>query len=399
MEFDIVIVGAGPAGLSFAASLAGTGLRLALVERQPAAALAEPAFDGREIALTHRSVEILDAIGAWARIPAGEVSPMMRADVLNGLSPYALRFDAGAARRDGPLGHLVPNHLIRRAVHDAALALPEVTLFAGTAVSGVETSAAGVAVRLADGRVLDGRLAVAADTRFSEMRRRQGIAAELRDFGRVMMVCRVAHDAPHCQVATEWFDYGQTIAMLPVNDDPVHGHQSSFVLTLPAREMDRVLAMDDAAFGAEATRRYRGRLGAMRLVSARHAYPLVAVYARRFVATRFALMGDAAVGMHPVTAHGFNFGLRGADALARLVRTADGRGQDIGAAALLRAYDRGHFLATRPTYLATNATALLYADERLPARVLRDAALRVGNLVPPFRRAITARLMERGRAA
>ncbi len=399
MEFDIVIVGAGPAGLSFAASLAGSGLRLALVERQPEAALADPAFDGREIALTHRSVEILEAIGAWSRIPADQISPMMQAHVLNGLSPYALRFDAGAARKDGPLGHLVPNHLIRRAVYQAATALPEVTLFPATAVAGVDTSAERAAIRLADGRTLTARLAVAADTRFSEMRRRQGISAELRDFGRVMMVCRVAHDEPHEQVATEWFDYGQTIAMLPVNDDPVLGHQSSFVLTLPAREMDRVMAMSDAEFGEEATRRYRSRLGAMRLVSTRHAYPLVAVYATRFTAARFALMGDAAVGMHPVTAHGFNFGLRGAEALARRIRTADGRAQDIADPALLRAYDREHRLATRPTYLATNATALLYADERLPARVLRDAALRVGNLVPPFRQLITARLMERRRAA
>ena len=33
MSFDIVIIGAGPAGLCFARSLAGSGLRIALVER------------------------------------------------------------------------------------------------------------------------------------------------------------------------------------------------------------------------------------------------------------------------------------------------------------------------------------------------------------------------------
>ena len=391
MEFDVVIVGAGPAGLSFAASLAGTGLRLAVVERLDAAVLADPPFDGREIALTHRSVDHLKAIGAWEPIPADHVAPMHAARVLNGSSSYFMRFDAG--KRDGtPLGHLVANHLIRRAVYQAASAMPEVTLFDGVAVAAVETAPEGATLRLADGRLLSARLVVAADTRFSETRRRQGIAAEMRDFGRVMMVCRVEHDAPHEQAATEWFDYGQTIAMLPLN-----GNFSSFVLTLPAREMDAVMALDDAAFGAEATRRYRGRLGDMRLVSTRHAYPLVAVYAERFTSTRFALLGDAAVGMHPVTAHGFNFGLRGADALARRIRAATAKNTDIGAPDLLRGYDREHRMATWPTYLATNATAMLYSDERLPARVLRDAALRIGNLVPPFRQLITSRLMEAGR--
>ena len=390
MECDVVVVGAGPAGLSFAAALGGTGLRIAVVERLDAAVLADPPFDGREIALTHRSVGHLEAIGAWAHIPAEHVAPMREARVLNGGSSYFMRFDSG--RRSGtPLGHLVANHLIRRAVHHAATALPEVTLIAGVAVDGVETTTDGATVRLADGRHLTARLVVAADTRFSELRRRQGIGAEMRDFGRVMMVCRVEHAEPHDEVATEWFDYGQTIAMLPLA-----GNRSSFILTLPAREMDAVMALDDAGFGTEATRRYRGRLGEMQLVSTRHAYPLVAVYAERFVSTRFALMGDAAVGMHPVTAHGFNFGLRGADALATRIRAAAAAGRDIGGAELLRGYDREHRLATRPTYLATNITAMLYADERLPARLLRDAALRIGNLVPPFRRIITHRLMESG---
>ena len=51
MEFDIAVVGAGPAGLCFARSLAGSGLSVALVEKQPLAAIAEPAFDGREDAI------------------------------------------------------------------------------------------------------------------------------------------------------------------------------------------------------------------------------------------------------------------------------------------------------------------------------------------------------------
>lgn len=391
MEFDIVIAGGGPAGLSFASALAGSGLRIAVIERQSENDLADPAFDGREIALTHRSVATLRDLGAWGHIPEEHVSAMREAHVLNGASSYTMSFDPGR-RKGEPLGYLVANHLIRRAVYATTIAAPDVTLLTGVAVSGVTTSAEGGEVRLADGRVLSARLVVAADTRFSELRRRQGIPAKMQDFGRVMMVCRVSHELPHDHVATEWFDYGQTIAMLPIN-----GNASSFVLTLPAREMDAVMAMDEDSFSVDATRRYRGRLGEMRLISTRHAYPLVTVYAERFVGTRFALMGDAAVGMHPVTAHGFNFGLRGAESLARRVRAAAGKGADIGADALLRGYERDHRLATYPTYAATNVTAKLYADERMPARVARDAVLRLGNLLPPFKRMISARLMEAGR--
>lgn len=393
MDHDIVIIGAGPAGLSMACALAGHGLTIAVVERQPEAAIADPAFDGREIALSHRSIAILEGLTAWARVPEPEVSDLRNARVLNGGSRHALSFDPGQGG-GGPLARLVPNHLIRRAVYETARTHDDVSLLCGTAVSSVAVDKDGATVALADGRALTTRLVVAADTRFSELRRRMGIPAEMRDFGKVMIVSRVTHDRPHNHTATEWFEHGHTIAMLPLNGD-----MSSAVLTVKSAEADRLMALDAEAYGAEVTRRFRGRLGAMRLVGPRNAFPLVAVYAGKFVAERFALVGDAAVGMHPVTAHGFNFGLIGADTLARQVLAAHARGGDIGALATLRPYETKHRLATRPLFLATNALAQLYTDERFPARVARDAAIRFGQGLPMVRSLIVSRLMRAGAAA
>jgi ubiquinone biosynthesis UbiH/UbiF/VisC/COQ6 family hydroxylase len=389
---DVIIIGAGPAGLSLARSLAGAGLGVTVVERQGAAALADPAFDGREIALTRRSVEILRGLDSWERIPPAEISPLGEAVVRNGGSPRLLHFQP-RDDESGPLGHLVPNHLIRRALHDSVRACAGVTLLTETQAVGLRTDAAQATVTLGDGTALRGRLAVAADTRFSEMRRRMGIAAGMRDFGRSMLVCRMAHSEPHHAIATEWFGHGQTLAILPLNGTEADPHISSVVITLPAWQVERMLALDADAFATEIARRFEHVLGDMRLVSTRHAYPLVAVYAARFVTERFALMGDAAVGMHPVTAHGFNFGLLGQDLLAGLMISAATRGRDIGAPHLLARYQAQLRAATRPLYLATNATALLYTDDRLPARALRDAVMRVGKGLTPIRQAIVNRLM------
>jgi ubiquinone biosynthesis UbiH/UbiF/VisC/COQ6 family hydroxylase len=386
MQFDIVIVGAGPVGLAFAVALSGTGLRLAVVEPQDRAALAAPAFDGREIALTHRSQEILRRLGAWDRIPPEVASALREARVLNGGSPYALRFDT-TGRDAAELGRLVPNHVIRRALFES---LPEgVTLLTERRVAALETDAEGARLALADGQRISTKLVVAADSRFSTLRRLAGIDAETLDFGKAMLVARLRHTRPHDHVATEWFDYGQTMAMLPLNGDV-----SSVVLTLPPGEIARLKEVDGASFSAEVTRRYRERLGAMELISTRHTYPLVSVYARRFAGRRLALLGDAAVGMHPVTAHGFNLGLQGQDILARRIQAALAEGRDFAAGPVLRGYEAEHRQASRGLYLATNATALLYTSDRLPARMLRGAALRLGNHLQPVRGAIVSRLME-----
>lgn len=399
MNFDILISGAGPAGLCLARALSGRGLRIALVEQQPQAAIEQPAFDGREIALTQHSLQLMRRLGLWERIedfaPNG-LSPLRDARILNGASPFAMVIGHGLTSYD-ELGWLVSNCLIRRAAYESVQAAAQInddiTLLAGETVSSVRTDDNGAQVTLASGAQLHARLLVAADSRFSATRRAMGIAAEMHDFGQTMLVCMVTHEVAHEHAAWEWFDYGQTLALLPMNDDPATGaHRSSVVLTLAHQAIEPLLTLEAEKFGQNLTRRFAGRLGAMQLASTRHAYPLVGVYPRRLVARRFACVGDAAVGMHPVTAHGFNFGLLSIDALAQGVLAAHAAGQDIASVRLLERYEQQHRRATRPTYLATQMITRLYTQDSLPARALRGAALHLGERFLPFKRALAASL-------
>lgn len=392
MQVDVAIVGAGPAGLCFARSLAGSGLRVAVIERQPHAAIAAPAFDGREIALTHASRRILEDLGLWARIDPAQVSDLRDARIIDGDAIDGLTITARDGRR-AQLGWLVPNHLIRQAAFDALDGCEDVALLCGTGVSGIVRRSGGVDVTLQDGRRIGACLLVAADSRFSEVRRMLGIGARSRDFGKRMLVCRVAHTQPHHHAAWEWFDYGQTLALLPLNGD-----RASVVLTLPPQQMREVEALDDAAFAADMQRRFRDRLGTMTTIGTRHVYPLVGVFADRFVARRAALIGDAAVGMHPVTAHGFNLGLQGQARLAAEIRRAKAAGEDIAGERVLQRYDRAQRAAAWPLFAATGLVASLYTDERPPARLLRAATLRIANRLAPFRRAIAAHLTQGGAA-
>lgn len=405
MDFDVIIIGAGPAGLSFARALSAvqpgaaggvidnaathagrTPLRIAVVESQPESTLAAPAFDGREIALTHFSARVLRELGLWERFPVDAVSPLRDAKVLNGLALHGMKIEHQHGNKS-ELGYLISNHLIRKAAYEVVKVTAGVTLLCDARVTDMRTDADAGQVTLADGRSLRAPLVVAADSRFSAARRALGIPARMHDFGKTMLVCQMEHDEPHEHVAWEWFDYGQTLALLPMN-----GNRSSVVLTLAQQEMQALEQMPVPAFNAAMTDRFARRLGDMRLTSTRHSYPLVAVYAERFVGQRFALMGDAAVGMHPVTAHGFNFGLKGADTLARGIQQARAVGRDFASPTVLQAYQHAHRRATLPLFLATQAIATLYTSESLPSRVLRDALLNIGERITPFKRLVAASL-------
>jgi ubiquinone biosynthesis UbiH/UbiF/VisC/COQ6 family hydroxylase len=267
------------------------------------------------------------------------------------------------------------------------VAAANVDLISGAEVRSVEAGGAGATARLATGEELKCALLVAADSRFSATRREMGIPAAMRDFGRTVIVCRMGHEKPHHGIAYECFHYGQTLAVLPLA-----GKHASVVITLPSNRLEQVLQMDEGSFNRDLERRFNSRLGAMTLLGERYPYPLVAVHADRFVGRRFALIGDAAVGMHPVTAHGFNLGLLGADTLSDEIGKALAGNRDIFSARVLQRYQARHRRVTRPIYHATNAIVRLYTRDDLPARVMRRAVLGLGGHVPLMKRLVVRQL-------
>lgn len=387
-QTDVAIIGGGPVGLATALSLAKGGLNVCVLERAPAQVWAEPAFDGREIALTHHSVQTLKDLGAWDYIPQTAICPLREARVETGKLRHPLTFDT-QGRGVEALGWLVSNNLIRRALHAAASLHPNITLLDRVSVETVRQNPNRAVVHHAQGQIA-AQLVVGADGRFSPTRRRAGIGAIVHDFKRTMMVCRMAHTSPHHNIATQWFDEGQTVALLPVN-----GMASSLVLTLPPHEIEHLLSLPRDEFNTEVTQRIGNRLGTMRLVSTRHAYPLKGVYAHRFAARRLALVGDAAVGMHPITAHGFNLGLKGQETLAEEAIKNISAAGDAGLAAGLRRFEQKHRLATAPLFAGTNGIATLYTHDGPPFRQLRETGIRLADAFTPFKTIVTSLLMDR----
>ena len=390
LHSDILVVGAGPAGLSFAAELAGSGLKITLIEKSPLEILQNPPYDGREIALTHLSREIMQRLGMWDLIPKDEIYPLRDAKVLNGQSDYQLHFPQPTQARGEPadcLGYLISNHNIRKAAYEVVSKLENVTILTGTGVKEVKTSEDEAQVILENGEVLSGRLLLAADSRFSQTRRQLGISSDMHDYSRTMFVCRMKHTLSNQHTAYECFHYGRTIALLPLEE-----HLTNTVITVDSDKADTIKKMSPEELAASVKEQLKGRLGDMELVSTIHNYPLVGMIAQRFYGKRSALIGDAAVGMHPVTAHGFNLGLSSADLLAKLILEAEQRGQDIGAASLLEKYSTKHMLPAQPIYHGTNMLLKLFTNETAPAKILRGLVLRASNNFPPLKKLITKQL-------
>ena len=250
-------------------------------------------------------------------------------------------------------------------------------------------NAEGVEVELDSGETIHGELLVAADGRLSGSRRQMGIPAEVKDFGKTVIVCKMNHEIEHENIAYECFHYGRTLAVLPMV-----GKQCSVVITVHSDKAKDILDQDDTVFSQDIAQRFNHRLGKMSIASEKFSYPLFASHADHFHAERFALVGDASVGMHPVTAHGFNLGLRGIDTLTRILNEAKSSNEPFYTKENLKKYNQTHQMNTRTLYYGTNLIVELFNSERSYAKFMRRFALRFGNNVWPIKKMIMDQLTE-----
>lgn len=388
MKQDIIIIGAGPAGLCFARDVCKANLNVLLIEKQSKSVLSNPPYDGREIALTHSSQSILNNLGIWQRLPEEHVSLIKSAKVLNGNSSYALSFDYQDTSADN-LGFMVSNNQIRKSSYESLDGLDNIKIMDKTLVTKMGFEREKAWVETDNGERLDASLIVSADSRFSTTRRMVGIPTSILDFGRTCIVCTMHAELPHNNTAYECFHFDRTLAALPMKNN-----QISIVITLKSEECNEVLSMKEDDFAKDVERRIGRRFGAMKLTSKLFPYSLVASLARSFYANRYALIGDAAVGMHPVTAHGFNLGLRSAHALSEEIKTAVHTGHEFFAPDTLEHYSRKHRRVSLPLYHGTNALVRLYTKETHTAKLVRRSLLRLGNHIGPAKRLIMNQLTE-----
>lgn len=379
---DILVAGGGYVGLAVAAAIkqAAPHLAVEVVEIAPEDAWRR---DPRASAIIAAASRMLDVLGAWQAVlpEAQPIEKMVITDSQTGdpVRPVFLTFDGEAGAAGEPFAHMVPNVAMVGALLDACARFG-VTVRNGVAVSGFSTGEASTEVTLSNGEQRSTRLLIACDGVRSKLRDMAGIKHIRWEYGQSGIVTTVEHERPHNGVAEEHFLPAGPFAILPLK-----GNRSSLVWTERTPDADRLVAGDDFLFEEELERRFGQKLGSLRVAGDKRAFPLGLTLARAFVAPRFALVGDAAHGIHPISGQGLNLGFKDVAALAETVVEADRLGLDIGSLAILERYQTWRRFDTFRMGVTTDVLNRLFSNDIGPVRLVRDLGLGLVDRMPALK--------------
>jgi 2-octaprenyl-6-methoxyphenol hydroxylase len=381
---DVMIVGGGLVGLTLAAALGQAGLSVVVVDREAPARAAADRFDGRASAIAWGSARALTGIGLWPMLaPHAQAIDDIR--VSDGDSTLFVHYDHREIG-DHPLGYIVENRHIRRALYAHVAAISTLHLLAPASVEELRPKQGAIAATLAGGAEIRATLAIACDGRNSPTRARAGIATTRWDYPQSGIVCSIGHELPHDGVAHERFLPAGPFAVLPLPDGPDGAHRSSIVWTERADLAPAMMALGADEFACEIALRFGDSFGRIAAAGPRWAYPLGLLQAASYIAPRLALAGDAAHAIHPIAGQGLNLGLRDVAALAECVVDASRLGLDIGSVDVLRRYERWRRFDNLVLLAATDGLNRLFSNDIAPLRVARDLGLGAVNNLPPLKR-------------
>ena len=385
MDFDVIIVGGGLAGASLAAALAGSELRLALIERKRPPAPG-PEWDSRVYALAPGSIAFLQGVGAWQRLESGRINPVhdMRVFGDDGCSHlHFSAYEAGVPQ----LAATVESNRLQHALWQGLERQSNLSLLCPESPAALRVLEDRVEIDLDGGGAVAGKLAVGADGDDSWLRRAAGIDVHTKRYAQQGVVANFICARSHRDAAYQWFRRDGVLAYLPLSQGQV-----SIVWSTPDAHARELLGLQPAEFCRRVAAAGGDTLGALQVVTPPAAFPVMRMQARRVAQTRIALVGDAAHVVHPLAGQGINLGFGDACALAGLL----GGAPEVGDRLLLRRFERVRAEDILATRLVTDGLFRLF-ETNYPAIVrIRNFGLNLTDSFPVIKSLLARRAAAAG---
>lgn len=377
-QFDVVIVGGGMVGAAVACCLGGSELKVAVIEALvPEAFSSAQPHDLRVSALSIASKNILEAVGAWEGVTSRRYCPFKRMRVWETAGDTTFNSDD---IRYPELGYIVENRITQLALLDRLPSFDNIELLMPQTITKLNYDGHESELVLADGRVLQAKLLVAADGGQSRVRQAVGLGVTSWDYNQHALVIYIETAYPQQDITWQRFVSSGPQAFLPLTDN-----YASIVWYQSPDEVRRLQALSYEQLQAELVAAFPDCLGEVKQVLGVASFPLKRQHAQRYVKQGVALVGDAAHMINPLAGQGVNIGLLDAAALAEILVDARKRGKDIADLAVLQRYEAMRRNENLKMMTLMDVFYRSFSNDILPIKLLRNLGLGLAQRITPAR--------------
>ncbi len=369
---DVLIIGAGPTGLTLAASLVSRGIDTTVVDSQAAGA-----NTSRAAAVNARTLEVLEDLDVARRLVKEGIHAPLFTIRDGGRTLMPLDFSGLATAY--PYTLLIPQNVTEKQLLDRLLELGG-TVIRPKSLTSIEQDTDGVTASFDDGDVIRARYVVGADGIHSTVREQAGIGFHGGAYEESFILADVhlRGEAPVEEVVLFWATAGLTV-IAPLPD-------GSYRIVAPVADAPEEPSMDFVQQVIDERGLGAGRTVVTDVVWSSR-FRIHHCVADTYRAGRLLLAGDAAHVHSPAGGQGMNLGIQDAVALADALASVLAGGPD----SLLDEYSE----ARRP--IARNVVALTDRLTRLATlpralRPIRNVAIRLAGRIPAVRRALARQL-------
>lgn len=371
-EFDIAVIGAGPAGQIAAIAMARGGRRVVLIGPEP------DGTDRRTTALMDQSLAMMERFALWDALKP-QAAPLAVMQIIDGtkrlLRAPTVAFRSAEIGLDA-FGYNIPNAGLLKTLSNAVAVEPLIVrkpTSAETIVVGPEL----VSIGFAEGHSITAAFVIGADGRRSKTRESAGVDVKTWSYPQTAVVMNFSHSLPHQNISTEF--HTETG---PFTQVPLPGARSSLVWVVAPQEAERLVSLSSEQLSCEVENRMQSMLGKVTVEDGVQAWPLSGMTATRYGKGRSAFVGEAGHAFPPIGAQGLNLSLRDIAALEEILLDHDSTpiAGDAG-----DRFDRKRRLDIASRTASVDLLNRSLLSGLLPVQMMRAAGLQVLASVAPLR--------------
>lgn len=382
--FDVVIVGGGIVGLSFASELAGSDFSVAIIERNELKAISEKP-DCRVSAINRAALKRFQQSGVFESPLVQRVCAFEKMFVWDQTGAGQIEFDS-AELGVPELGAIIENNVLQQMLLEAVQSADNIVYMCPQEIAEIDYQVrddkqhVASKIILSSGKIVNAKLLVGADGVNSKVREVAMIERAKQSYQQQGLVCNVATSEVHQNTAWQCFMPSGPLAFLPL-----YNGNSSIVWSLDEESAQQYMALDDEAFKLALAEAGEFKLGEILELGPRFLFPLSHGHVSEYVKPGLALIGDAAHNIHPLAGQGANLGIADAFALADVILAARNAGRQWAALHTLKKYQRQRKGANQLMEASMTGFKELFGNNNAAVSEIRNAGLSLVDHIPALK--------------